>query len=154
MWRIQIRRAFRYNHSTSIDLQGVRFWRIRIQHTTSTQLQDRITNRQCLQGAGESQYKLLGPGGGEKEAGGPTRLCMLIKGPTRCSSMQTFIYCRVTLHVSGVTAPIIRSTKNCICYLWYKSCGTVTSFHRGLIGTVPIRPRWKEVTVPHDLNQR
>ena len=46
---------------------------------------------------------------------------MLIKGPTRCNSMQTFIYCRVTLHVSGVTAPIIRSTKNCICYLWYKS---------------------------------
>ena len=31
------------------------------------------------------------------------------------------IYCTVTLHVSGVTAPIIRSTKNCICYLWYKS---------------------------------
>jgi len=46
---------------------------------------------------------------------------MLIKGPTRCNSMQTFIYCRVTLHVSGVTAPIIRSTKNCISYLWCKS---------------------------------
>jgi len=27
--------------------------------------------------------------------------------------MQIFIYCKVTLHVSGVTAPIIRSTKNC-----------------------------------------
>ena len=24
--------------------------------------------------------------------------------------MQIFIYCKVTLHVSGVTAPIIRST--------------------------------------------
>ena len=27
--------------------------------------------------------------------------------------MQIFIYCIVTLHVSGVTAPIIGSTKNC-----------------------------------------
>jgi len=27
--------------------------------------------------------------------------------------MQICIYCKVTLHVSGVTAPIIRSTKNC-----------------------------------------
>jgi len=35
------------------------------------------------------------------------------KNPTRCNSMQIFIYRKVTLHVSGVTAPIIRSTKNC-----------------------------------------
>jgi len=35
------------------------------------------------------------------------------KYPTRCNSMQIFVYCIVTLHVSGVTAPIIRSTKNC-----------------------------------------
>jgi len=35
--------------------------------------------------------------------------------------MQTFIHCRITLHVSGVTAPIIRRTKNYIWYLWYKS---------------------------------
>ena len=35
------------------------------------------------------------------------------KNPTRCNSMQIFIYCKVTLHVSGVKAPIIRSTKNC-----------------------------------------
>jgi len=41
------------------------------------------------------------------------RNSMLIKNPTRCNSMQIFIYCKVTLHVSGVTAPIIRSTKNC-----------------------------------------
>jgi len=27
--------------------------------------------------------------------------------------MQIFIYCKFTVHVSGVTAPIIRSTKNC-----------------------------------------
>jgi len=33
------------------------------------------------------------------------------KTPTRCNSMQIFIHCKVTLHVSGVTAPIIRSTK-------------------------------------------
>jgi len=26
------------------------------------------------------------------------------KNPTRCNSMQIFIYCKVTLHVSGVTA--------------------------------------------------
>jgi len=30
------------------------------------------------------------------------------ENPTRCNSMQIFIYCKVTLHVSGVTAPIIR----------------------------------------------
>jgi len=35
--------------------------------------------------------------------------------------MQTFIYRKVTLHVSGVTAPIIRKTKNCNRYLWYRS---------------------------------
>ena len=35
------------------------------------------------------------------------------KNPTRCNSMQIFIQCKVTLHVLGVTAPIIRSTKNC-----------------------------------------
>ena len=27
------------------------------------------------------------------------------KGPTRCNSMQTFILCHVTLHVSGVMHP-------------------------------------------------
>jgi len=37
---------------------------------------------------------------------------MLIKCPTRCNSMQTFIYCRVTLHVSGVTAPIRNTYRN------------------------------------------
>jgi hypothetical protein len=28
---------------------------------------------------------------------------------------------RQTLHVLGVTAPVLRSSKNCICYLWYRS---------------------------------
>jgi hypothetical protein len=28
---------------------------------------------------------------------------------------------RQTLHASSVKAPIIRSSKNCICYLWYRS---------------------------------
>ena len=36
--------------------------------------------------------------------------------------MQIFIYCKVTLNVSGVTAPIIRSTKNCNRSLRYRSC--------------------------------
>ena len=35
--------------------------------------------------------------------------------------MQIFIYCKVTLHVSGVTAPIIRSTQNCNRNLRYMS---------------------------------
>ena len=43
------------------------------------------------------------------------------KNPTRCNSMQIFIHCKVTLHVSGVTAPIIRSTKNCNRNLRYRS---------------------------------
>jgi len=43
------------------------------------------------------------------------------KNPTRCNSIQIFIYCEVTLHVSGVTAPIIRSTKNCNRSLRYRS---------------------------------
>jgi len=41
------------------------------------------------------------------------------KNPTRCNSMQIFIYFKVTLHVSGVTAPII-STKNCNRSLRYR----------------------------------
>ena len=46
---------------------------------------------------------------GEKES----YLLFNHQNPTRCNSMQIFIYCEATLHVSGVTAPIIRSTKNC-----------------------------------------
>jgi len=41
--------------------------------------------------------------------------------PTRCNSMQILINYKVTLHVSGVTAPIIRSTKNCNRSLRYRS---------------------------------
>jgi len=43
------------------------------------------------------------------------------KNQTRYNSMQIFIYCKVTLHVLGVTAPIIRSTKNCNRSLRYRS---------------------------------
>jgi len=35
--------------------------------------------------------------------------------------MQVFIHCKTTLHVSGVTAPIIRSIKNCTRSLRYRS---------------------------------
>jgi len=35
----------------------------------------------------------------------------LNKSPTRCNSIQSHLFhCKVTVHVSGVTAPIIRST--------------------------------------------
>ena len=46
--------------------------------------------------------------------------------------MRIFIYYKVTLHVSGVSAPIIRSTKHCN-----------RSLQRG-----PIGPRWRKVAVP------
>jgi len=36
--------------------------------------------------------------------------------------MQIFIHCKTTLHVSGVTVPIIRSIKNCTRRLRYRSC--------------------------------
>ena len=43
------------------------------------------------------------------------------KNPARCNSTQIFIYRKITLHVSGVTASIIRSTKNCNRSLWYRT---------------------------------
>jgi len=39
----------------------------------------------------------------------------------RCNSMQIFIHCKTTLHVSGVTAHIIRSIKNYTRSLLYRS---------------------------------
>jgi len=58
---------------------------------------------------------------------------MLIKiPPDATNSMQIFIYCKVTLHVSGVTAPNIRILKN------------VTASY----GTGLNRPLWREVAVP------
>jgi len=43
-----------------------------------------------------------------------TAASKLNKSPTRCNSMQSDLFhSKITLHVSGVTAPIIRSTKNC-----------------------------------------
>jgi len=59
--------------------------------------------------------------------------------------MQIFIYCKVTLHISGVTAPIIRSTKKTVTATsgTGHNIGTATSLQRGLI-----RSRWREVAVP------
>jgi len=59
-----------------------------------------------------------------QKAGGSCRYLRLIltnrtfsninKNPTTCNSMQSdLFYCKITLHVSGVTVPIIRGTKNC-----------------------------------------
>jgi len=53
--------------------------------------------------------------------------------------MQIFIYCKVTLHVLGVTAPIIRSTAASDTG---HNTGTATSLQRGLI-----RPRWRKVAI-------
>jgi len=55
----------------------------------------------------------------------------LNKSPTRFNSMQSDLFhCKVTLHVSGVTASIIRSTKNCNRSLRYRSYCEI----RGLTG--------------------
>ena len=50
--------------------------------------------------------------------------------------MQIFIYCKTTLHVSGVTAPIIRSIKTvpAASGTGHTTC-TATPLQRGLIGT-------------------
>jgi len=49
--------------------------------------------------------------------------------------MQIFIYCRVTLHVSGVTVPIIRSTKTVTAASSTgHNIGKASSHQRGLIG--------------------
>jgi len=62
------------------------------------------------------------------------RVLNVNKGPTRCNSMQTFIHCHVTLHVSGVTHPSSGALKTVsatsgACH----GNGTVTSLHLGLI---------------------
>ena len=50
--------------------------------------------------------------------------------------MQIFIYCKITLHVLGVTAPIIRSTKTVTAAFGTgHNIGTATSLQRGKIGT-------------------
>jgi len=49
-------------------------------------------------------------------------IIMLIKiQPDITVYRYIFIYCKVTLHVSCITAPIIRSTKNCNRSLRYRS---------------------------------
>ena len=78
--------------------------------------------------------------------------------------MWIFIYCEVILRVSGVAAPIIRSTKNSNCslryrsYYWYSYFPPTWPDRATLEGSsctdiniliiVPIRPRWREVAVP------
>jgi len=67
-----------------------------------------------------SGWRRRGAGAGGRD-GMLTSVRDVNKNPTRCNSMQIFIYYKVTLHVSDVTAPIIRSTKNCNRSLRYRS---------------------------------
>jgi len=57
------------------------------------------------------------------------------KNSTRCNGMQKFIYSKATLHVSGFTAPNIRSTKTVTTAsgAGHNTC-TATPLQRGLIG--------------------
>jgi len=48
--------------------------------------------------------------------------------------MQTFIYCKATLHVSGVTASGVLKTVHAASGTGHTT-GAVTPLHRGLIGT-------------------
>jgi len=50
-----------------------------------------------------------------------TNLTLLIKRSNLMQQCADIYSLQVTLHVSGVTASIIRSTKNCVCYHWYRS---------------------------------
>ena len=60
------------------------------------------------------------------------------------ATISIFIYCKVILHVSAITVPIIRSTKTVTAASGTgHDTGTTTSLQRGLI-----RPRWREVAVP------
>jgi hypothetical protein len=62
-----------------------------------------------------------------------TLLTNVSKNPTRYNSMQIFIYCKVTLHVSGVTAPIIGSTKNANRSLWFRFKKTLLTIKISII---------------------
>jgi len=58
--------------------------------------------------------------------------------------MQTFIHCKTTVHVSGVTAPIIRSIKYCNRSLQYRSYYLYRySPPWSDRDAVPIRPCWR-----------
>ena len=60
------------------------------------------------------------------------------------ATISIFIYCKVILHVSAITAPIIRSTKTVTAASGTgHNTDTATSLQRGLMG-----PRWREVAVP------
>ena len=64
------------------------------------------------------------------------------KGPTQCDSMQTFILCHVTLHVSGVMHPSSGALKTVSATSGVRhGNGTVTSFLLGLIRTSPYQAK-------------
>jgi len=65
-------------------------------------------------------------------------LFVLNKNPTRCNSMQSgSFYCKVTLHVSGVTVPIIRILKTSTSASGTgHNIGTANSLQRGQVPTI------------------
>jgi len=101
-----------------LEISGIQDVRLKYKQTGSTTLKEWTTpdSRNTPSTANHEEEEIVDAPGNDDNASMPEK----VKRPNPWRK-QIFIYCKVTLHVSGVTAPIIRSTKNCNRNLRYRS---------------------------------